>query len=441
MAKRGRPPYADVLTPREWEVLRLLREGLTNEQIAERLGVSRDGAKYHVSEILSKLGVTTREEAAAWKPEEARPWWMGALTFLLWPVKRLPFGLATKATGVAVAIATAGGIGFLAWGLVVTNREGGSTTPTPTPSPAAAPWLQRGTPPVPLDTTALSPAASEAWGTVNPDTGEYQQRPPIGGQVPRSLAGGRYAVESTANGLAVLDAQAQTLTDIGPGSDGEVSPDGRWAAILPQVEGPTLAVVDVRSGARFDLGELGKPVFLAWSNDSRLAIVKDDVLYVAQPPDWAPQKIGPCPYVQPRWSPDGRWLAFTDAGQIRVATPDLSQVRTLASTGSAPAALAWSPDGHELAYGTASGVYAVSLEDGVVTNLSPVAVSDGAPLPSWSPDGSAVAFLAFDPDRQVTGIVVASADGSGAYQLTNGAGVDVLGWTSDGIIARVFRES
>jgi DNA-binding NarL/FixJ family response regulator len=38
MNRRGRPPYPDVLTPRQWEVLALLREGLSNEQIALRLG-------------------------------------------------------------------------------------------------------------------------------------------------------------------------------------------------------------------------------------------------------------------------------------------------------------------------------------------------------------------------------------------------------------------
>ena len=37
MGKRGRRPHPDILTPREWEVLDLLRERLTNEQIAERL--------------------------------------------------------------------------------------------------------------------------------------------------------------------------------------------------------------------------------------------------------------------------------------------------------------------------------------------------------------------------------------------------------------------
>jgi DNA-binding CsgD family transcriptional regulator len=70
MNRRGRPPYPDVLTPRQQEVLDLVREGLTNEQIAGRLGISHDGAKFHVSEILSRLGVTSRTEAARWQREQ-----------------------------------------------------------------------------------------------------------------------------------------------------------------------------------------------------------------------------------------------------------------------------------------------------------------------------------------------------------------------------------
>ena len=50
--KRGRQPYPDLLTPRQWEVLALLPEGLTNDQIAQRLGITERGARYHVSEIL-----------------------------------------------------------------------------------------------------------------------------------------------------------------------------------------------------------------------------------------------------------------------------------------------------------------------------------------------------------------------------------------------------
>ena len=73
MNRRGRPPHPDVLTPRQWQVLALLREGLSNEQIALRLGISIDGVKFHVSEVLSKLGVGSRNEAAQWDGEQRQP--------------------------------------------------------------------------------------------------------------------------------------------------------------------------------------------------------------------------------------------------------------------------------------------------------------------------------------------------------------------------------
>jgi DNA-binding CsgD family transcriptional regulator len=72
-APRGRPPYPDILTPRQFEVLELVREGLSNGEIGRRLGISTDGAKFHVSEIITKLGVTSRREAAGWERESAAP--------------------------------------------------------------------------------------------------------------------------------------------------------------------------------------------------------------------------------------------------------------------------------------------------------------------------------------------------------------------------------
>src|SRR5688572_23434823 len=103
--KRGRPPHPDILTPREWQVLDLLRQDFTNEQIAQRLDISLAGAKYHVAEIISKLAVQTREEAAAWQPEAVPrlPIWRRLITPSL-----------AKGAGVSLAAAALIGIGLLA---------------------------------------------------------------------------------------------------------------------------------------------------------------------------------------------------------------------------------------------------------------------------------------------------------------------------------------
>ena len=53
------------LTPREFDVLRLLVEGKTNPDIAEELTISFSTVKFHVSSILSKLQVSSRVEAVA----------------------------------------------------------------------------------------------------------------------------------------------------------------------------------------------------------------------------------------------------------------------------------------------------------------------------------------------------------------------------------------
>jgi DNA-binding NarL/FixJ family response regulator len=59
-----KPPTVDALTDREREVLVLVAQGLSNQQIADALVISERTARTHVSNILGKLGVASRTQAA-----------------------------------------------------------------------------------------------------------------------------------------------------------------------------------------------------------------------------------------------------------------------------------------------------------------------------------------------------------------------------------------
>jgi NarL family two-component system response regulator LiaR len=59
------PAGGDSLTTREQQVLKLMADGLTNADIAERLVIGVATVKTHVSSVMSKLGVSTRTEATA----------------------------------------------------------------------------------------------------------------------------------------------------------------------------------------------------------------------------------------------------------------------------------------------------------------------------------------------------------------------------------------
>ena len=59
----ARVELIEPLTPREQQVAQLLAGGLTNKEIAQRLGITEHTVKFHLNGLLRKLGVSTRTEA------------------------------------------------------------------------------------------------------------------------------------------------------------------------------------------------------------------------------------------------------------------------------------------------------------------------------------------------------------------------------------------
>lgn len=121
---RSDPRRDRALTDRQREVMSLMVRGYTNGQIAEAMGISLDGAKFHVSEILSRLGVSTREEAVTvWQDESG----------MIASIRRIVFAssgwasplLKTVAIGIAGLTVTVG-VAAIIW--VSAHSDGGPTS-------------------------------------------------------------------------------------------------------------------------------------------------------------------------------------------------------------------------------------------------------------------------------------------------------------------------
>lgn len=129
------------LTDRHREVLALLERGLTNFEIASELGISLEGAKYHVREIMTRLDVDSREAAVREWRRQRRPDVR---------IRRALAGLITpKAAGWVAAGTIAVGTAVVVFALVQNDDsrspsagETATTTPAATspipPTPALA---------------------------------------------------------------------------------------------------------------------------------------------------------------------------------------------------------------------------------------------------------------------------------------------------------------
>jgi hypothetical protein len=289
-------------------VLKFIREGKTNAEIGVRLGVSPDAVKYHVSNMLGKLGLSTREELAGWKPSSGNP--LGRL----WSAVPLfgKFGIG------AAAAVLAGGI---AWSAV---------------------------------TTSTTPQLYDGLVTMG-----YDGKPANGNsEMLQISANGRYIVYSSWASNLVPD-DTNNVPDVfrfdretrktelvslgasggvgdGPASWPSITADGRYVAYLagsPEVPGGTarklnVVVRDMTTGAAKSLDAVGFFGLSAISGDGRfLALTRADAVTErfltgfleiwdlrtdqkvwSLPVDRAVDPFFPRPGF--RFSPDGHWFAF-----------------------------------------------------------------------------------------------------------------------------------
>ncbi len=489
--KRGRPRHRDILTPREWQVLELIRLGLTNERIGTRLGISESGAKYHVAEILSKLGVATREEAAAWS--DARFRWPSSRS-----MARLPFALAGKAAaagGVAAGVVV---LAVLAAG-VLFNHHASAVAPGPLGKvayiQAGDVWVKALPDGTPQRLTSQGDIALPSWSP----SGEWLRyvkgsSPKFEVWVIRSDGGSRHRIDTPTpsalwspaddkltyfgrNGaLVVEDADGgnrhevvtpyQSATEAGglAGAGLAWSPDGKWLAYgferwpappasatpvpsrtplpYPTPSGPERTYAGIwrvapdGSGAAEVLQAGADPhdgFFVAgWSPDSRFVLFAPLPGFAGEP---GSQDAGSI-------FRDGLslWAVPADGGAAR----DLGVSTQFGLAGTSAAAADLSRFAAVIGRGqetwTNKGIAVVDVALGTVAPLTPAGATGLSP--AWSPDGGWIAYVG-SVDAGATGQAASFAsrriwltrpDGSEKRPLTNTAGRrdEAPRWSNDG---------
>lgn len=463
MEGRGRPKHPDILTPREWEVLDLLREDLTNAEIGERIGISERGVKYHVSEIIGKLGVRDRRGAARWKPDaqetvrKAPPWapiatpWRTIADHL-----RLVTLIGLPVAGVVAA--------FVIWGPISFQTDDGSRraisvpgTPTPkalgsastsvilftaSPRPAVdelvdaqgkafTEWLDGGSRILVYDWSghAFEILGVDA-GTADRQYAAFAPQPPGNRRTEwaRAIPGGGSVLLQRDDGPPrIYDVASATFRSF-------VAPPGQNVNFIPSRDGSQLMfnnIVDGRS--RVIIADLdgGNPRVLAGSDTESVGFFTDEAV-----------------------SPDGKNLLMESSApdnslQIRYIVTDTSG-RTIWGVpvpdiaGGVVTSAQWAGPGRLLVQQTKLGGTLWSKFVDIASGVEVDAPELARQLVSLSPDGKHAimllgdsdspwerrcALVQVDPQTGTTIELAAATAAPGDYQTVFCASVD---WTSDG---------
>lgn len=443
--------YRDSLTPRQQEILAMIAKGKTNFEIAQQFGMSLDGAKWHVREILAKLNVDSREDAVAeWQRQRS----FGA-RLRVFARALLPAALLKPVVAGAAAIGVAGAI---AVGVVM--LQGGDDEPPAagSPTPASTSTPASGTPdpgsslkePLPGDGSD-GYAYDPELAYVDPDGVVWLVR--ADGSDRRQVLDGCTGVGSPKSGVLTGGLRW--------------SPSGDWIACWKEDLSVRAAAIDSSTlGEPFAPGECigpaGGPAFppgapgIACETPSGLQV--RDVASGAVVARFPTEILG-----AHRWLPDGSLVTAAapeaNHGTWKVFAPDGTEVVHIkgAFVGEARQ-FAITSDGRRLAYPAADGLTVLDLGTGDSHTVDNPAFDDvdwgGGGDVSWALDGTALVFHGYPVSALVdadTGESLTTAslptggrispDGrylAGVVQSTAGATYEIaVASLDDGAVTRV----
>jgi len=410
-------------------VLDLIKDGLTNAEIAARLNISFDTAKFHVSEIITKLGVENREEAAAW---QGRPrlqlGWAPAL------------GALQKVAAAGVVVAAVAAAVLLLWkqpdkpavllppGIYIAGPNGDALLRVDlTEEPVwSFDWSEDGRTFVTRGQNRNDFVRTSTFDAADGAVLDQTDVPEVQVDSPKqwpSPDGKTLALYNSEGAIELRDIQSTSLIVSIDGYNNfdfgiQWSPDSNWLALMqgpydpqkstelrvvsrqpsitPHVVSPAITPVDYDN----------RGSWLDWAPDSRsLAFVRDGRIWSLDVATGTVRQVSSSTFpvlTEPRWSPDGTQLAFRSASiaSLYTATIDGKTTQYLAPVDSA----AISPDGKRIAT-LSGGVLATQRSDGsdpkIISDFSGSHIEfmtdffpsgycgmqfPGPSVPSWSPD-------------------------------------------------------
>ena len=222
------------------------------------------------------------------------------------------------------------------------------------------------------------------------------------------------------------------------------SPDGRWLAF-------SVGVWPVPPGTYLmDAGGTKKRVSgaactdLSWSPDGRRIVCEGKTMAIFDVVEGKTVKTFRYRGSHPRWSPDGRWIAFVIRDELWVTAPNGSRPAQL-SAGDVPSdpSMSWAPDGKRLAFlreDLGNDYYQTSVFVAGVEGTDARRLARDAVRVAWSPRGDLIAITARLGLDKGKNLYLVRPDGTRLRKVFADVGIGELVWAPDGRTLAVSKD-